>query len=434
MKCEFIKMGINGEGIGYIDKLPVFCDDVLPQEVAIIKIQKQTDTYAKAKLVKRLKDHPDRIRPRCKYQQTCGGCPIMTLKYPTQLQYKMEILQQTLLKYGNVKAHFIRPMKASEKTFFYRNECKFPFGSEKGKLVMGMYQTGTNHLVPIKECVIQDEQLEKTRIQILKILQEDGYQAYQNKTKSGLRYLVLRTLQGKTHGALVTGKDTIQPNTISKIMEITGMESLSQSINTKQNTPLIFGKTTLLAGTPHIQLTIGNLTLNLAITSFFQMNLEQATSMYNMVVSKIDPCDTLVEAYCGIGTMSLLAHQKAKQIFGIELIESAVKNANENANQNGIHNAKFICDDAANGLQKILVRQPVDTLLVDPSRTGLDDRMIQTILTSQIKKIIYVSCNPSTLAKNLKQLKRQYQVKTIIPFDLFPQTPHIETITVLERG
>jgi 23S rRNA (uracil1939-C5)-methyltransferase len=153
-----------------------------------------------------------------------------------------------------------------------------------------------------------------------------------------------------------------------------------------------------------------------------------------MAVSKIDPCDTLVEAYCGIGAMSLMAHEKAKHIYGIEAVEDAVNNAKMNAKNNGIENAEFICADAAAGLDQIAAETKIDVILADPPRSGMDEAMIASILKARPKKIIYVSCNPATLARNLKDLKHKYHVATVIPYDLFPHTPLVESITVLERG
>ena len=164
------------------------------------------------------------------------------------------------------------------------------------------------------------------------------------------------------------------------------------------------------------------------------LNTEMAKKLYSMVISKVDPCETLVEAYCGIGLMSLLASKKAQHVIGIESIPEAIENAKVIAEENHIENVEYLLDDAAEGLQKVLQKTNVNTLLVDPPRSGMDDAMLETILSSSIEKIIYVSCNPATLARNLKVLKKNYQVLTVIPYDLFPNTPHIESITVLSRN
>jgi 23S rRNA (uracil-5-)-methyltransferase RumA len=183
-----------------------------------------------------------------------------------------------------------------------------------------------------------------------------------------------------------------------------------------------------------MQISFGNILLNLAPQSFFQLNVSQALQLYQTAVGKIDPCKVMVEAYCGIGAMSLMAADKAEKIYGIEVVPDAIANAKDNAALNHISNCEFICRDAAEGLREIAAKENVDILLADPPRSGMDDAMLDAILAAKPKKIIYISCNPATLAKNLKDLKHDYHVVTIIPFDMFPQTPQIESITVLERG
>lgn len=179
--------------------------------------------------------------------------------------------------------------------------------------------------------------------------------------------------------------------------------------------------------------TMGGVTISLSPESFFQLNVPQAEKMYETAVSKIDPCGTLVEAYCGVGVMSLMAASKAQHVIGIESVPKAIRNAKANAEANHIDHCEFWCMDAAEGLYKAAAKSSVDTLLVDPPRSGMDAKMIETILKVKPKKIIYISCSPSTLGKNLNDLKHQYHPVTILPFDLFPHTPHVESITVLER-
>lgn len=433
MKLKFKKMGINGEGIGYIDHKPVFCDGVLPYEEAEIDIIEQKKNYAKAQLKKITWFSKERIKTDYAYYVE-EGCPLFIMKYEAQLKYKKQILEETLLKYGNVKSHFVRDFHPSPITLGYRSQCKLPVQESRGHVVTGMYVPGTNHFHPIKRSLIQSEALENARIQIMKLVDHSHLHAYDAKQEKGLRYLVLRVIDGSMQCTLVTGKDKVHKELVEDIMKIDGMCGLFQSINTDPKAVSIFGsKIHKLAGEDTMQVKLHDISLHLAPESFFQLNVQQAQDMYQTAVSKIDKCNTLVEAYCGVGAMSLLAHKKAKHIIGIESVESAVNNANENAKLNGIDNATFICEDAAIGIQKIAQERTIDTLLVDPPRSGMDEAMLEAIEKALPKKIIYISCNPATLAKNLKILKHNYHVATIIPYDLFPHTPHIETITVLER-
>lgn len=433
MKLKIRKMGINGEGIGYVDYKPVFVEGVLPYEEAEVEITEKKNTYAKGTLKKLLWVSKERIRTDYEYYVE-EGCPLYILQYEAQLKYKKQILEEALLKYGNVKSHFVRDFHPSPLIYGYRTQCKLPVQDSRGHMVTGMYVPGTNHFHPVKRSRIQPEELENARIKIMKMVDRSYLKAYDDRKEKGLRYLVLRVIDGKMQCTLVTGKDKVHKELVEEIMSIDGMTGVFQSINTDKKAVAIFGSAVhKLAGEDTMPVKIGDITLSLAPESFFQLNVVQAQEMYKMAVSKIDKCNTLVEAYCGVGAMSLLAHKKAKHIIGIESIPSAVANANENAKKNGIENARFICDDAAEGLKKIAKEREVDVLLVDPPRSGMDDKMLDAIAQALPKKIIYISCNPSTLAKNLKVLKHNYHVTTILPYDLFPHTPHIESITVLER-
>lgn len=434
-KVKIVKMGINGEGIAYVNHKPVFVKGAFPDETAEIEITEGNERYTKAIATNILIESKDRRKPLCPHAETCGACALSAMDHKAQCHWKKELLVEALEKYGNVSRDLVREVHSDHRERGYRTQCKMPVQTSNGHLASGLYEAGTNHFQPIESCIVQDEQLEKTRLAILNILERAGFPAYNPKTKSGLRYIVVRTLNGKSQCTLITGKDIIKEEVIEKIMQIDGVISLFQSINTMRNATDIFGSACRkLAGEDYLTIEMNNIHLSLSPRAFFQLNAKQAEELYRMAVNKIDPCNTLVEAYCGVGAMSLMAHDKAETIIGIESIEDAVKNARYNAERNNIGNAHFICHDAADGLKEILAEREVDALLVDPPRSGMDARMLETILSSTIKKIIYISCNPATLAKNLKVLKKDYQVVTVIPFDLFPDTPHIEAIAVLQRN
>lgn len=431
MKLEFIKMGINGEGIGYDKSIPVFCDGVLPQEIAEIEIIKEFKHYKKAKLIKIIKASPFRTNSPC--NSNCLACPLLILDEHKQSEYKVDLLKQSLWKYARIKSSYVRKMHSSN-SLHYRNQCKLPIQEKEGKLVSGLYATGSNHLTVIDDCLIHHQEVEDIRKKILSILNDFDYPAYHKQTKTGLRYLIIRSIDQTSQVTLVTGKDKIPSKLIQAIQEAKICDSLFQSVNTKKDTSELFGQEVkLLFGQKEMQIQLEDIPLFLSPRSFFQLNTEQAKKMYQMVVSKIDPCDYLVEAYCGIGAMSLLAKDKAKKIVGIESIPEAVANANASAKLLSAKHISFLCQDAADGLYKAARLQPIDTLLVDPPRSGLSQSMLDAILKIQPKKLLYVSCNPSTLAKNLKQLKQAYNILSIIPFDFFPNTALVEALCILER-
>lgn len=436
MKLRIEKIGINGEGIAYYQHKPVFVEELIPGDIADITLEKQGDRFYRGTCKKLLQRSSFYQKPICPLQKECGGCAMMHMVDDAQNEWKRKLLIEAVYKYGNVKEHFVRDMHSSEKTLGYRSACKLPVQEHNGKLVTGMYKIGTNHFVPIEDCLVHHPALETFRKQILNVLNRHQLSAYSPKTKQGLRYLVLRHIQGHGQCTLVTGNDNITTKLIDELMSIPTMEGLFQSIQTNKKTHEVFGPTTkLLAGNATIRFEMLGIPLYLSPTSFFQLNIEQAEKLYAMAIQKLDTCSSLVEAYCGVGAMSLLAHKKAKHILGIEYVPEAIQNAKQSALE--LHLDKqiqFVAGEAAKELQHYLQHHTVDALLVDPPRSGLDDKMIQTILSSNIHRIIYISCNPATLGKNLKQLKRAYQVRTIIPFDLFPNTPQVESLTVLERG
>ncbi len=432
-KLTFKKMGINGEGIAYLDHKPVFCSGVYPGETALVDIEEDKGRYKKAVLKKITWYSRERIRDNYPYAQA-EGCPLFNMQYEAQLKYKKELLAEALYKYAGVKSHFIRDMHPSKEIYGYRSQCKLPVSEADGKLVTGMYEPGTNHFVPVDYSRIHSKDVETVRTAVLKALNHAHMHAYDSKTGTGIRYLVIRSIQGISQCTLITGKDEISKEVIEEIMRIHGMSGVFQSVNTEKKTVNIFGsQVRKLAGEDTMAISVQDITLQLSPRSFYQLNVSQAEKLYEMAVQKTDKCHTLVEAYCGIGAMSLFAHKKADQVIGIESIPDAVKNAEENASFNHIHNVRFLCADAADGLYKTASQTNIDILLADPPRSGMDQKMLEAILKAKPKKIIYISCNPATLGQNLNVLKHQYHVVTVIPYDLFPNTAHVESLTVLER-
>ena len=434
MKLTFIKTGINGEGIARHNGKLVFCNGVFPEETAIVITIQEEKNYIRAKLDTLLQTAAFRRPNPCPYAQACGGCALLAMQDARQIFQKEELLQEALWKYGHIKSSTIRKMHPSVQTLHYRNQLKLPV-HEKDGLLTGMYRLGTNHFIPIDECLIHEEELELIRKRVLQILNHFHMHAYNPHTHRGLRSIVIRTIQHHTQLTFITGNDNIENPLLMALASIPHLTTIAQSINTERKTVHFFGsKPRILYGSKTIPLRIDDCIFQLSPASFFQLNTLQAVNLYHMAIAKIDPCDTLVEAYCGIGVMSILARHKAKTIIGIENVADAVHNAQNNAKENHCaDHVRFICEDAAQGLQNILQACAVDILLVDPPRSGMDERMLQTILASSIKKIIYISCNPATLGRNLNELKHAYEIRTIIPFDMFPNTPHVESLTILTK-
>lgn len=436
MKVVIKKVGINGEGIGYVDRTPVFVPGALIDEEVDIRITEKKNRYATGEVNKVMKQSKSRIKPKCYIQHVCGACPLMIARYPSQLDYKYELLKQSLIKYAQINPRLIEKVKPSEDVFGYRNQFKLPCAVEEGTLLSGLYMPNSNFFIDVKKCWIHEDGLERIRMDIMKVLNKHGYPAYNYHKKSGIRTIIVRGFHDTYQCSIVTGNDIIQERTIEELMKIKGMHSLWQSIHTIKKTPDIFGpKMIFLGGERYLPLHFDGLNLQISPRSFFQLNSKQAVQLYRTIASMVEGNnDLIVEAYSGIGAISLYLKDKAKELIGIESIKDAVTNANMNAKSNGCDNVSFLCDDAANKLTYISKQRSIDVLVVDPPRSGLDDAMLNCILKSKIKKIIYVSCNPATLGKNLAVLGSRYHVKRIVPIDMFPHTPHVESVVELVRS
>lgn len=435
MKVVIKKVGINGEGIGYIDRLPVFVPGALIDEEVDIRVIEKNKRYAKAEINRIVKKSKSRIEPKCQVQHVCGGCPLMIARYPAQLQFKYEILKQSLIKYAQVNPKKIEKIIASDDVFEYRNQFKMPCSSVEGELHSGMYMPNSNYFLPIQKCWIHESKLERLRQHVMDILDREGYEGYRHHEKKGIRNLIIRGFDDRFQCTIVSGNDELEESTIEAIMALPGMYSLWQSIHTIKKTPDVFGaKMVHLAGKRLLPLTIDGIQLELSPRSFFQLNTKQASRLYQTIASMVEGKKRLiVEAYSGIGGISMYLKDKADEIIGIESIKDAVVNANENAKKNGCEHVSFLCDDAANKLTYISKNREIDLLIVDPPRAGLDDDMLECILRSKIKEIIYVSCNTATLGKNLAVLTSRYQVNMVQPIDIFPHTPHVESVVRLSR-
>lgn len=433
MEIVIKKIGINGEGIGYYENKPVFVMGGCVDETCEIEITKRHKSYFEAKLLKVKNKSRNRVRTLCPIQRQCGGCSLMIMDYKTQLQVKEDLLCESLKKYAGISKDLVSEIIPAEKEFYYRNQFKLPIKSLKYKLRTGMYQEKSNFLIPLDNCYVHEKDLELVRKQVEAILNKYELKDYYEKTMTGIRYLVIRGIQGSYQCTIVTGNDRLPEECIEELKNIKQITSLYQNINTSSKHEMFSTKWVHLGLNKSIMIDIMDLHLKLSSASFFQLNTEQAKALYSIVNDLIKPCKTFVEAYCGIGAMSLVLSDKYEKGFGIEVVSSAINNAKENARLNKISNVEFIVGDAADEMTKISKKMKVDCLLVDPPRSGLDDYMIDTILRSKPTQIIYVSCNPATLAKNLNDLQNQYIIENIIPVDMFPQTPHVECVVSLVK-
>lgn len=429
-KVKIVKMGINGEGIGYLDDKIVFVDGALLDEEVEIKIQEDHGSYCQAQMIKILVPSIFRCEPPCRIYGRCKACALMNYRYSKQLAYKQQMVKEAMIKYAKLDPAFVKPTVPTKK-LYYRNQLKLPLKMINKKLCSGMYKTNSNHLVYLNHCLIHEKGLEEIRKYVMEVLNRYQCRDYNPAIGKGYRYLVIRGFDDRYQVTLVTGKQQIDPQLVAMLEKNPKIISIYQNVNTaKNNLEIMSNNFKHLAKQRFLEFKIDDIRLRLLPNSFFQLNLAQATNIYHEVLNMIgNDCDLLVEAYCGIGAMSLMASRQCKKIIAIESVENAIRNAKDNAKINGIHNIDFIVNDAGQELRKI--NEPIDVLLVDPPRSGLDEKMLKAIKEQLPSKIIYVSCNPSTLGKNLMLLKADYDVKKILTYDMFAQTPHVETISLL---
>ncbi|MBQ5552493.1 MAG: 23S rRNA (uracil(1939)-C(5))-methyltransferase RlmD [Erysipelotrichaceae bacterium] len=433
MKLEIVKAGINGEGIAFFKRKPVFIEGCFPDEVVDADLIDEGRHY-KGRLKAVLKKSPERIKPVCSYADKCGACALMGLKYDGQLAIKMQLLENALYKYAEYEGK-IEGIVKSDDVYGYRNKCNLPIIDYNGKLVNALYKQGSNHPCLITTCFIHEESVEEIRRKILDVLNRYKLQAYDRREKKGMRQLIVRAFDKGAQAVLVTGNDTLKENVIADLKKIKGLKSLFQGINTVRDPiRMMPEKLRPLFGKEKIEVKSLNYELELSPQAFFQLNHKQAEQIYKDAAALIKEKQKLIiEGYCGIGTISLAMHDKAEKIIGIEIIEKAIKDAKDNAKINKVENVEFRCGDAAKEIRKIVEKEKADVIVVDPPRTGLDDELLKTLLKSKAKQIIYISCNPSTLGKDLYILKKEYEIHLVRGYDMFPNTPLVETLVELVR-
>lgn len=433
------RLGINGEGIGFYNKLAVFVEGAIPGEGHEISITKCDNKMAFAKSLNIKKASPARKEAECEYYSSCGGCSVMHIKYDDMLKYKRDLVIEALNRYTrlNTRSFEIKQTVPSDNIYGYRNKSQLPVKKFENTNVC-MIKAKTNDLVPVKECMVTSPIINRLNSQIMEIVDELGISSYLYKFHRGvLKYLVIRV--NKNDEALVCLVCYERNNKIKelakRIMTLEGVKGVYENFNDSKKQGVIFGNVTNhLEGDKYIIETLGKTKYQIYPTTFFQLNSYQAEKMYDIVLkaAKLSFKETIMDAYCGVGSIGLYLAKMAKEVIGIEYNKDSVSAAEENAKLNNITNAKFYQGDATQLLPKMIKDgKNFDIIVCDPPRVGLGNDFIQAILKSNVKKIIYVSCNPATLAKDLEILREKYDIKSITPIDMFPQTPLVETVCLL---
>jgi len=408
----------EGQGVGRADGFVVFVPDAISGETVRAHIIKAGKNHAVAKLIEVLEPSPDRVTPRCPISSVCGGCTLQHMSYARQLVAKRQIVEDALTRLGGFAGVQVELTLPMTDPWRYRNKGSFPFDGTN----LGLYAARSHRLIPIDDCPIQNERV----MQIAKRVEPFA----------GLRHAVARTTEaGETMAVIVTAK------TLSKAQEeklkssLPDVNSLYHNLNAK-DTNVIFGPDfRLLQGKPTLQTQIGGLTFAVGPASFLQVNPKQTETLYAEALRLLAPKagETVVDIYCGIGTLTLLAAKHAAQVIGIESVAAAVENARQNAILNSITNADFIAGNAEDILPKLVADGlRSDAILLDPPRKGCDPAVLHAIAACRPSRVAYISCNPATLARDLKLLCADgYTPAYVQPVDMFPHTAHIETVALL---
>lgn len=434
-KC--VDLSFEGKGVIKLSYGTVFVDGLFPGEEAEIEIQyKRAGSYF-GKVFRLIKKSDDRIQPKCGVCTACGGCQLQQLSYSAQLEFKRHKVEDALRrqKLENIE---VLPCISMENPYEYRNKIQVPIGRDPhGHIVSGFYRSGTHKIIPIDKCWIESSKAGKIILELKNLMKEFHYAPYDEDTRSGLiRHILIRTSYhyDEVMVTLVTNQDEFKgKNNFVKefIRRCPNIKSLIQNINTRDTNVILGEKERTLFGPSAIKDSILGVDFLISSKSFFQVNPVQVEKLYGKALEFADLSkdENVLDAYCGIGTISLCASKYCKKVTGVEIVKEAIVDAKKNAKLNNITNAEFMLGDAGEVFERLTVQgEKYSTVFVDPPRKGLDQKFIDTLLRLEPNKVVYVSCEPETLARDLKLLSSKYEIKKVQPVDMFPMTFHVETI------
>ena len=458
---EITDMGVDGAGIGKLGKIDsmgmaFFVKDAVIGDTVLAKVMKLKKTYGYAKLLKIINPSPYRVEPQCPLHRPCGGCQLQALSYEKQLEFKENKIRNNLMRIGGFEAKDIpmEPIVGAKNTYHYRNKAQFPVGRDKtGKLAAGFYAMRTHSLIPVNNCLLGVPQNQLVMKTVLDWMERYKIQPYEEQTGAGLvRHVLIRYgfFSRQLMVCLIINGHSL-PNSkplIQNLKEIEGMTSISINVNEQRGNVIMGDTVQTLWGSDHIEDSIGGVKFQISPLSFYQVNPEQTKELYGLVLeyAGLTGKETVWDLYCGIGTISLFLAQKAKKVYGVEIIPQAVADAKRNAEQNHISNVEFFLGKAETVLpqfysQAFESEKSIEDeqgmlhpqiIVVDPPRKGCGEELLDTIARMQPQRVVYVSCDSATLARDLKYLcGRGYRLEKVRGVDLFCQGVHVETVAQL---
>ena len=439
---DIIDNGYEGEGIAKIDNFTVFIPGAIKGEKIKILIVKVLSSHAFGKILEILEKSEKRQNADCPTYKRCGGCNLRHIQYEETLKMKQNAVQSLVNKTLKNKIQVDKTI-GMDKPYHYRNKAQYPLGIDKnGDPVIGVFANRTHEVIPMENCFIQNPQSEEIAKYVLQFIKQNNISIYNEETQKGLfRHIVIK-VGLKTNEIMcifvINGKDIPKENELKSalVQKFPNIKTIVKNINTK-NTNVILGEQNInIFGNGYIEDILGEYRFKISPLSFFQVNPIQAEKLYNIGVeaANISKDDVVFDLYCGISTISLFMAKFAKKVYGIEIVKEAVEMAKENAKNNHIENAEFFDGDVEVVLEDMIHNKKIipDIVMFDPPRKGLDKKSIHNILKIKPKKIVYISCNPATLIRDLSDFEDLYEIKSITPVDMFPFTSHVECVAVLE--
>ena len=441
---EIEDCGIDGEGIGKADGFTVFVKDAVIGDTVTAKIIKAKKNYGYGRLMEVLKPSPYRVEPKCEFARQCGGCQLQALSYDQQLVFKTNKVKGHLERIGGFTDIPMEPIIGMDELFHYRNKAQFPVGRNKeGKIVTGFYAGRTHNIIENRDCALGVAENKEVLDRVIAHMEKYGIEPYNEATGKGLvRHVLIRygyfTKEVMVCLILNGNKIPKEEQLVKSLCEIPGMTSITINVNKKHSNVILGEKIRLLWGQEYITDRIGDISYQISPLSFYQVNPMQTQKLYAKALEYADlhGQETVWDLYCGIGTISLFLAQKAKFVRGVEIVPAAIENAKENAKLNGLENTEFFVGKAEEVLPREYKKNGVyaDVIVVDPPRKGCDETLLETMVEMNPDRIVYVSCDSATLARDLKYLcERGYELRKVCPVDQFGMTVHVETVVLLSQ-
>ncbi|MFO7275038.1 MAG: 23S rRNA (uracil(1939)-C(5))-methyltransferase RlmD [Bacillota bacterium] len=436
-------LGSSGEGVARYEGLTIFVPGGAPGDRLLARVQEVKRNYARAALVQVLEPSPDRVTPVCPVAGECGGCPLQHIAYEAQLRLKRQQVVDALERLGKLSGVTVHPTLGMAEPWEYRNKAQFPVGWRAGRVIAGFFAPGTHRIVDIERCAIQHPVANRILAAVKELAGRYGVPIYDEGTHTGvLRHVLARVGRrtGEAMAVLVTnGPEFPHGRTIARelMARIPELVSVVQNINPVRTNVVLGRESRVLAGRDSITDSIGDLEFSISPVSFFQVNPAQTEVLYGKALeyAGLTGSETVIDLYCGIGTISLFLARQCREVIGIEWVEEAVEDAWENAARNGIRNVRFIAGDAAVEMPRLAAEGVrADVVVLDPPRKGCEEPVLQAIAQMAPRRVVYVSCNAASLARDLGRLAGMgYRTVEVQPVDMFPHTAHVECVARVER-